>query len=264
MAKKVEGSIGLRERIRSGTPVLGIWNTLASPLVTEVLAVSGLDFQVIDLEHGPFVMDEVHLHVSACSGYGDCAPLVRVPANEPWMALQALDQGAKGIVVPHIDGVSGAARFAESIRYHPDGGRGFTPFSKAGNFGTRRVSTHVSASNNEVVGVAIVESLESLAVAGEIAGVDGIDVVYFGAYDLSQQLGYPGEPLHPEVVDAISEGVARVHRANCCAGGFVPRDRAGVQWLLELGMGFITFDVDSSILGTAVADVVEWFRLDVD
>jgi 4-hydroxy-2-oxoheptanedioate aldolase len=114
------------------------------------------------------------------------------------------------------------------------------------------------------VGVAIVESLESLAVAGEIAGVDGIDVVYFGAYDLSQELGYPGEPLHPEVVDAISEGVARVDRANCCAGGFVPRDRAGVQWLLELGMGFITFDVDSSILGTAVADVVEWFRLDAD
>ena len=68
----------------------------------------------------------------------------------------------------------------------------------------------------------------------------------------------------PEVVDAISEGVARVQRANCCAGGFVPRDRAGVQWLLELGMGFITFDVDSSILGTAVADVVEWFRLDAD
>ena len=153
-----EGSIGLRERIRSGTPVLGTWNTLASPLVTEVLAVSGLDFQVIDLEHGPFVMDEVHLHVSACSGYGGCAPLVRIPANEPWMALQALDQGAEGIVVPHIDGVSGAARFAESIRYHPDGGRGFTPFSKAGNFGTREVSAHVGASNNEVVGVEFVST----------------------------------------------------------------------------------------------------------
>ena len=53
----------LREKINSGRPVLGTWNTLAAPLATEAMAVAGLDFQVVDLEHGPFLLDRVHEHV---------------------------------------------------------------------------------------------------------------------------------------------------------------------------------------------------------
>ena len=110
-----------------------------------------------------------------------------------------------------------------------------------------------------MVGVVIVESVEALEVAADIALVDGIDVVYFGAYDLSQALGYPGQPRHPAVVEAIAEGVKRVRAVGCCAGGFVPQDRSGVAELLEMGMGFITYDLDASILFRHLADLAEWF-----
>ena len=59
----------LKVKLEKELPVLGTWNTLASPLVTEVFAQSGLDFQIIDLEHGPFILDKLNLHVSACLLY---------------------------------------------------------------------------------------------------------------------------------------------------------------------------------------------------
>ena len=256
-------STTLRKRIRAGVPVLGTWNTLAAPLATEAMASAGFDFLVIDLEHGPFILDQVHEHVSACEGAGGCAPLVRIPDNRQWMVLQALDQGAHGVVVPHVPDVAAAEAFADALRYHPDGARGFTPFSKAGGFTNRDVEGHVERSNDGVVGVAIVESVGALESAGEIAAVDGVDVVYFGAYDLSQALGHPGQPLHPAVVEAIVDGVAQVREAGGCAGGFVPQDRDGIARVLEMGMGFVTYEVDASILFRHVVDMAEWFAREV-
>lgn len=249
----------LRRKIEAGTPVLGTWNTLGSPLVTECMARAGFDFQVVDLEHGPFVLDEVHLHVSACEASGTCSPVVRIPSNEAWMALQALDQGAHGVMVPHVASGDDARSLADSIRYHPLGGRGFTPFSKAGRFGTGPVEDHVESSNRTVLGLVVVESLEGLESVEEIAATPGIDVVYFGAYDLSQALGRPGQPMHPLVVEAISEGVEKVRRAGACPGGFVPRSQEEVAWLLDLGMGFITYGVDSWLLADRVGDMAGWF-----
>ena len=249
----------LRGRIHAGIPVLGTWNTMAAPLATEAMALGGFDFQVVDLEHGPFILDRIHEHVSACEASTDCAPLVRVPANADWMVLQALDQGAHGVVVPHVPSVESAQQLAASLRYWPEGNRGFTPFSKAGGFSNRDVPGHVERSNAGALGVAMVESAASLNVAEKIAAVDGIDVVYFGAYDLAQDLGHPGQPTHPAVVEAITDGVQRVRAAGGCAGGFVPQDREGVAWVLEMGIGFITYEVDASILNRHVNGMAEWF-----
>ena len=85
----------LKERLAAGKPALGTWNTLASPLVTDALAHSGLDFVVVDMEHGPFRPDLVAPAVSACEARG-VSPLVRLPALEAWMVLQALDSGHQG------------------------------------------------------------------------------------------------------------------------------------------------------------------------
>jgi 4-hydroxy-2-oxoheptanedioate aldolase len=249
----------VRKKLALGQPVIGTWNTLAAPLVTEVLAHAGLDFQIIDLEHGPFVLDQVHLHVSACEGAAGCSPLIRIPANEAWMAIQALDQGAHGIVVPHIDNAQAALSFTEAVKYHPQGMRGFTPFSKAGGFSNLRTAEYVGTANRETLAVVIIESLEGLSNAEEIAAQDGIDVVYFGAYDLSQALGHPGEPRHPDVVAAIRQGADQVKQYGKCAGGFVPQSRDDIKWLLDLGLYFITYDVDSSILFHHVRNLRDWF-----
>jgi len=250
----------LKAKLQDGKPVIGTWNTLNSPLVTEVLAQGGLDFQIIDLEHGPFMLDQVHLHVSACENTESCAPLVRVPSNEDWMVLQALDQGAHGVVVPHIQDYRGAEKLVSSVKYHPSGERGFTPFSKAGGFNNRNTSDYVKRANSETLSVVIIESKEGLDRLDEIVDVDGVDVVYFGAYDLSQALGHPGEVRHPEVIESIQKGVQLVSRKGKWAGGFVPQSKDDIKWLLDMGMRFITYEVDSSIIHRHVCGITDWFE----
>ena len=250
----------LKEKLIKGEPVLGTWNTLASPLVTEVLAQSGLDFQIIDLEHGPFIIDKLHLHVSACENASSCTPLVRIPSKEDWMALQALDQGAHGVVIPHISSSQDSIDFMSSIKYHPIGNRGFTPFSKAGGFNNKNTSSYVDNANNSILSVVIIESVEGLNNLDEILDVEGVDIVYFGAFDLSQDLGCPGDVKNEKVINAIKTGVEKVNTKGKYAGGFVPQSKDDIKWLLDMGMKFITYEVDSSIIYSQTKDVSDWFN----
>lgn len=249
----------IRRKMAAAQPLIGTWNTLASPLLTEVMAKAGYDFQIIDLEHGPFVLDRVHQFVSACEGTTQCSPLVRVPANEDWMILQAMDQGAHGVVVPHVQDQASAAKLVRSIKYHPQGKRGFTPFSKGGGFSNHATSAYVATANREGVSVAIVESGLGLAQAEEIAAQEDIDIVYFGAYDLSQDLGHPGDVRHPAVVSAIRGAVDLVTRHGKYAGGFVPQSPDDIKWLLDMGMRFITYDVDCATVFRSVSSIADWF-----
>ena len=253
----------LIEKLQNGNPVIGIWNTLASPLVTEVFAQSGIDFQIIDLEHGPFVIDQVHLHVSACENSSTCTPLVRVPMNSDWMTLQALDQGAHGIVMPHIDSLQAAKNLVNVSKYYPLGSRGFTPFSKAGGFTNANTYLYIDRALHETINIVIIESKSGLDNLEQITLVENIDIVYFGAYDLSQSLGYPGEVNHPEVKKAIQKGVEQVNRAGKYAGGFVPQSKDEIKLLIDMGMKFITYEVDSSIILNQARDIADWFSNEI-
>jgi len=252
----------IKKKLLSGRPVLGTWNTLSSPLLTETLAQSGLDFQIIDLEHGPFILDKIHLHVSACEGSENCSPLVRIPSNQDWMALQALDQGAHGLVVPHIDNSNDCKKFLNSVKYHPLGQRGFTPFSKAGGFNNNNTSDYLNYANDSLLSVIIIESKEGLANIDEIAEIDGIDVVYFGAFDISQALGYPGQVMHPKVLKAIQKGAEIISNKGKFPGGFVPQSKDDIKWLLDIGMRFITYEVDSSLMYSHFKGITDWFNED--
>jgi 4-hydroxy-2-oxoheptanedioate aldolase len=252
----------LKKKLLRGSAVLGTWNTLSSPLMTEILALSGLDFQIIDLEHGPFILDKIHIHVSACDSAKNCSPIVRIPANKDWMALQALDQGAHGIVVPHIENKTDAQKMIQSMKYHPAGFRGFTPFSKAGGFKNKDTSEYVDYANETLLSVVIIESKNALDRLEEILEIDEIDVVYFGAYDISQALGFPGEVKNIKVVKSIQKGVEAVIRSGKFAGGFVPQSKDDIKWLLDMGMRFITYEVDSSLIFKHMNSITDWFNQD--
>ena len=247
----------LRQKPRPVKPS-SVPGTLGSPLVTEVMAQAGFDFQIIDLEHGPFGLDRVHEYVRACESAG-CSPIVRVPTNADWMVLQALDQGAHGIVVPQIKTADNVRQLLQAMKYQPQGQRGLTSFSKAGGFTNRGIDAYVKTANALTVSAVIVESQEGLSRLDEILAVPGLDIVYFGAYDLSQALGFPGEIRHPRVVEAVRRGVEQATRAGRYAGGFVPQSRHDVEWLLDMGMRVITYEVDCSILYGSIRDITDWF-----
>ena len=94
----------------------------------------------------------------------------------------------------------------------------------------------------------------------QIASVDNIDIIYFGAYDLSQALGYPGEVQHPNVIKEIEKGIKIVNKLGKYAGGFVAQSKNDIDELVKMGMKFITYEVDSSIIYSHVKDITDWFK----
>ncbi len=249
----------LKEKIRQGRPVIGTWNTLGSPLVTDVLSASGLDFVIVDMEHGPFDLSNVHAFVNACASYGT-TPLFRIPVLTDSFLLQALDQGAPGVMVPHIDTLSQARELVDSVKYFPLGKRGYSPFTKYGGFVSADPHQYAEVANKYTLVSIVIESLEGLRNLDEILTLPEIDVVYFGAFDLSQALGVPGMSRHAKVVEAIRSGVEKVRKANKCAGGSVAQKPEDIPWMLDLGITFLTYDVDAALLRSQYAQVVEHFR----
>jgi 4-hydroxy-2-oxoheptanedioate aldolase len=235
----------VKEKIRAGKPVMGTWNTLASPLVSEVLAQAGLDFVLVDFEHGPFDLAQVHSYVSSISQHR-ASPLVRLPDAESWKVLQALDQGAHGVMVPRIESVEDAKHFVASTKFAPRGERGYSPFTKSGRFHPEE--GYAERANENSLSLVIIESLAGMENLDSILEIPDLDVVYFGSYDLSQAVGAPGDTRNNKVTELIKHGAERANRAGKCAGGYVCFDEKDIEWCLELGLKFITLDLDSHIL----------------
>ena len=142
----------IKEKLKNGESLIGTWNTFGSTMATKVIASSGLDFQILDLEHGPFSLSNIHDHV-ASSKYYDCSCLLRIPDNQKWISLQSLDQGVEGIVIPQIEDASSAKEAVASLKYFPDGNRGFSPFTFSGDFTNGSVEEFVRKSNLDSVSV---------------------------------------------------------------------------------------------------------------
>ena len=106
-------------------------------------------------------------------------------------------------------------------------------------------------------------TLEPCAMCATAISIVRISKVYFGAYDLSQSLGYPGEVNHPEVIKAIQKGVEQVNHAGKYAGGFVPQSKDDIKLLIDMGMKFITYEVDSSIILNQARDIADWFSNEI-
>lgn len=253
------GQNKLKAKMHQGVPVLGTWNTIGSPIFTEILAYSGLDFLIIDFEHGPFQIEQVHDYVNRCE-INSCTPIFRIPSNSDWMTLQVFDQGAHGVMVPHIEDKTTTQYLVESAKYHPIGKRGFTPFTKAGGFSNLHGELYAKKANEFTLVSIIIESKDGLQNLDEILEAEDVDVIYFGAYDLSQAIGLPGQTRHPSLLKEIESGVRKVNDKGKYAGGFVAQSKDDIKWLLDMGMRFITYEVDSSIVYKAVNDIADWFE----
>ncbi len=249
---------GLRQKIKMNQPVIGTWNTMDSVLSTEVLASSGIDFLIIDFEHGPFQIANVHNFINASLLY-NCSPIVRVPKNTQWMSLQALDQGANGIMMPGIKNKRSAKKFIDQIKYAPVGKRGYSPFTKSGGFSNENLN-YKNEANELTTSIIIIEDMDGLNNIDEILEVDALDVIYFGAYDLSQVLGFPGDVYNNRLLDLLKPAIEKVTKIGKFAGGFVPQNKDELIFVKELGINFITYGVDTNILHKSLKAINDWFK----
>lgn len=184
--------------------------------IVEMLAVAGLDFVLIDCEHGPADVSSLRTHIAFADAHG-LPVLVRPGEGEHHLAQRALDQGARGIVAPHVEDAEQAAALVRALQYPPHGTRGFATYPRAGRFGEVTAAQHRAAAQDVLV-VAMLESPGALARAGEIVGVDGIDGWLVGVADL----GASRTDVDPSVAELL-EAV----RADPTLRGAARADLAG-------------------------------------
>jgi 4-hydroxy-2-oxoheptanedioate aldolase len=235
----------LRDRILAGELLFGAWAGLGSPASAELLGRVGLDWVVVDLEHGAGTEAELLAHLMAIEVSGSVA-LVRPQSGERLRIGRALDLGAAGVVVPRLDTLEQVREAVTFLHYPPAGGRGVALLTRGGRLGSVN-HAGVAALNDDIVGIVQIESPSALEAADEIAAVDGVDVLFVGPADLSHSLGVPGQFGSDRYQQALRRVVAAC-RAHGKAPGILLYDPASFRPHLDLGFTFIGLGADYSFV----------------
>jgi len=248
----------IKRRIVGGQPVFGCWLEMCSPIAAEIVAQAGYDSVLIDLEHGPASYRDAVSLMHAVQGSA-CAPLLRVPVNDPTVLKRALDIGVAGVMIPAVDTAAQAAAAVAACRYAPRGRRGMAAsVVRASDYGARWREYTAGAADNLLV-MCQIESAEGVRNAAAIAAVDGVDLLFVGPFDLSASVGHLGEPDHPEVRALIAQVEAAAKAAGRALGGIQTPARS-VADLLAAGYRLLLADADVGLLGEAARARVAAFR----
>lgn len=200
-----------RRRFLGGETLLGSFIKTPTGHATEILGGLGFDFVVIDEEHAPFdrvTIDSVLLAARAAGAAG----IVRVAEPTPAKLLAVLDDGAIGVLVPHVSTPAKAREMVAACRYR-GGKRGFSNSPRAGDYGAAGLWAHVDAQDALVTVIAMIEDPEALDHLDDILAVDGLDGVFIGRGDLTVALGAPGMDS-PQTIAATEKIAAAARRAK--------------------------------------------------
>lgn len=238
---------GLRARILAREPLSGTFVKTPAYEIVEVLALSGLDFICIDAEHAPNDRRGMDASLAMARALGLPA-LVRVPEFTPGNVLMALDSGALGVVIPHVDSAEKARAVARAAHFG-HGGRGFAGSTRWAGQGSRTMG-EVLAMDDETIVLAQIEEPEGVAALDEIAGTDGIDGLFVGPADMAVSLGV-NDITHDAVRDVMAQVGAAAKRHGKAGVTFQPTT-ATVPGLMDLGISmFFIGSEHAMMLGAA-------------
>src|SRR5258708_3018928 len=206
-----------KAKLKAGETIFGCFIRYPDASSVEVVGYQPWDFLVFDGEYGVLEPRDCENMVRAAELRG-VTPIVRVPTNLPPQILRLMDTGAQGLHVPWVNSPEEAEAAVRSVKYYPRGQRGLAgvPAPDSGQGGS--LADYTRQANAETLVVVHIETAEAVACAAEIAAVDGIDVVFIGPTDLSQSLGVPGQPQHPQVLAAIDQIIAAVAPSPAALG----------------------------------------------
>ena len=231
-----------RERVRSGEVLIGSFLHLASPITAEIMGLAGLDWVVIDTEHGPGSERDTLGQIQALAHTGT-SPLVRIESSERPRFSRVLDLGATGVVVPQIKGVEDARQSVEYCRY--GGARGVARYNRAWYWGLR--TGELEDIDEQVVCAIQIETRSALDEVEEIAALDGVDVLFVGPVDLGHSLGIKGGPDTPELLVEAGR-VAEAARASGKAAGMMVGTPQQAKAYRDLGFTFLGCNSDAGLL----------------
>jgi 4-hydroxy-2-oxoheptanedioate aldolase len=227
----------MKAKLAAGEPAFGLSVMIPSPQVVESAAGLGFDWVLIDCEHGTIGVETMELMIMAAEASG-VTPIVRPPSNAAAHILQAMDRGAQGVQVPHVSDAEAARAAVQAVKFHPMGGRSLAAGTRAWGYGLRgAMGDFVAEANRETLVCVQIEDEAALPNVDEILRVEGVDVFFIGPSDLSQSMGFPGNPKAPRVAKAIEETLAKIVAAGKTPG--MPATGEALQGAISKGVRYI-------------------------
>lgn len=246
-----------KRAIKSGNPQYGLWMGIPDSICAEIGAGAGFDWVLIDAEHAPYSIRDVHNHLQAIAPYNVPA-IVRPAEGRTALLKQLLDVGAQTFLVPMVDTAEQAKQLAKDVRYPPAGIRGLgTSMARAARWND--VDGYLQKANEEICLIVQAETKTAIQNLKDIVAVDGVDGVFIGPSDLSASMGYIGNPGHEDVVSAIETGFETIVAAGKAAG-VLAVDENLVKNYVAKGASFIGVGVDAALLATSTRLLAKRFK----
>src|SRR5215813_13407985 len=208
----------LKEKLLRGEPALGCSVMFPSAQVVEMLGYAGFDWVLIDCEHGSIGPADVELMAMACDAVG-ITSIARPKTNAATDIQAVMDRGVLGVQVPHINTAEEARRAVAAVKFGPGAQRGLAVGTRPDRWGLgARLPQFTEAANRQSLVCVQLEHESALGNMAELLAVADIDVFFIGPSDLSQSMGFPGDPKAPAVALAIDEALGRILAAGRTPG----------------------------------------------
>lgn len=249
----------IREKLTTQKVVYGVWSTIPSPALSEIIALAQMDFQIFDMEHGAFDFSSLELAIKCCENAG-CSPLVRIAGLDPFATQKALDFGAHGLIYPHVKNYQDAEKIVDLTNYPPVGKRGYNPFTRVQNYSLSNSSKNHKNMNGFAINGLIIENKSSFDDLEKILELDEIEIIYLGAYDMSVALGRPGDMENPELIKFLESSIYMINKKNKIAG-VMAMNAESAKKFASLGARFIVVGVDANIIGNNFINIKKTFTV---
>ena len=198
----------------------------------------------------------------ACETRG-VSPVMRVGDIQRTSIQNALDIGMHGIQVPNVDTEQNAKDVVRFSKYPPFGDRGFSPFTRAGDYSILNASKLTSIANKNTAVILNIEGEDAVNNLDKILAVENIDILFVGLFDLSKALGIPGDVTNPLVIDYLGEIIEKGNSAEKYVGTIATTKEKIVEFY-EMGVKYIVYLVDCDVIRSAYASVVEVFKVEAN
>tara|TARA_Y100000589_G_C27199325_1_gene648740 strand:- start:19380 stop:20147 length:768 start_codon:yes stop_codon:yes gene_type:complete len=248
----------LNSAIQEKKHVFGTWCMLPSDFTIDVISKTGIDFVVIDMEHGTMNWETAERMVRSAE-CNNTFPIIRVTDDSEQTILHALETNVKAILVPHVSSLKQAEKVASSAKYKPLGNRGLSPYTRCHNYDHQDLSSSLDAANSDTFLGILVEGIEGLNNLSQICKVENLDMIYLGIYDIAQSLNLAGDISNPKCIKALKESLDIIHASKKFAGTFT-RSIEDAKYLKRIGFEFIAYLADSNALYSFYNEAVKNFN----
>lgn len=227
----------MKEKIRRGDVAVGVSVMFPAPQLIEILAYAGFDWALIDCEHGSIGPADIELMSMAADAAG-ITVIARPRSNAAADIQLVLDRGVSGVQIPHINTRADAERAVAAVKFGPGAARGLAAGTRPDRWGLGgRTPDFTAQANAQSLVCVQIEHGEAIANIDEILKVDGIDVFFIGPSDLSQSMGYPGNPKAPPVAEAIERGLSAIRAAGKVPG--MPATTETLETVIRSGCRYV-------------------------